>query len=431
MKYLGMHLMKKLLSKSLWTATRKENVSTGPLNHHAESDVAVIGGGITGLTTAIHLRESGLSVTVLEAGEIGWGGSGRNGGHFNPGWKIDPEEIVARHGKQRGERIITMADKTCDVVVEMVNRHNIQCEMVRKGYVQAAVGRGGTAMLKEKARQWSDRGAPVEFLDRQRVQQILGTGYYTSGLLDRRGGKLQPLSYVCGLARSAIQTGAAVHEHSAATHVGRKGNDWRVSTTDGSITSKFLIIATNAYTDRLWPKLHQVLVPVSSFITATEPLSPDLVQQIIPGQTTVSESRRIPVYFLTSADNRLVIGSRGYLFNTAEMGDTRHIRKLAITIYPQLADIDWEFDWGGRVAITKDREPKILKLATNAYAGLGYNGRGVPMATMMGKQLAELILGEDVAMPVGVIKPIPLHLFYPLGVSIHVIYSRILDKYTK
>ena len=141
-------------------------------------------------------------------------------------------------------------------------------------------------------------------------------------------------------------------------------------------------------------------------------------------------SRRIPVYFLTSADNRLVIGSRGYIFNTAEMGDTRHIRRLAITIFPQLADIDWEFDWGGRVAITKDREPKIFKLATNAFAGLGYNGRGVPMATMMGKQLAELILGGDVAMPIGVIKPIPLHLFHPLGVSIHVIYSRILDRYT-
>jgi sarcosine oxidase len=423
--------MKKLLSKSLWTATKKESVSTTPLNHHAESNVTVIGGGITGLTTAIHLRDSGLGVTVLEAGEIGWGGSGRNGGHFNPGWKIDPQEIIARYGQQRGERIITMVDNACDLVVEMVNRYNIQCEMVRSGYVQAAVGPKDTNFLKEKVRQWSDRGAPVEFLDKHRLQQILGTQYYTSGLLDLRGGKLQPLSYVCGLARSAMQSGASVHEHSEATHVNRKGDVWTISTAGGSVTSKFLIIATNAYTDRLWPKLRKVLVPVSSFITATETLPPDLVQHILPGQTTVSESRRIPVYFLTSADNRLVIGSRGYLFNTAEMGDTHHIRRLATTIFPQLADISWEFDWGGRVAITKDREPKIFELATNAFAGLGYNGRGVPMATMMGKQLAELILGGDVAMPMGVIKPIPLHLFHPLGVSIHVIYSRILDRYIK
>lgn len=423
--------MKKLLSKSLWTATKKESVSTVPLNHDVESDATVIGGGITGLVTAIYLRGAGLSVTVLEAGEIGWGGSGRNGGHFNPGWKNDPEEIIARHGKNRGEHIITMIDNACNLVAEMVDRFNIQCDMIRSGYVQAAVGQSDTALLKDKVRQWSDRGAPVEFLEKNRIQEILGTEYYISGLLDLRGGKLQPLSYVCGLARAAIQSGAAVHEHSEATHVGRKGKAWKVFTAGGSVTSKFLIVATNAYTKSLWPKLRKVIVPVSSFITATEILSPDLVRQILPGQTTASESRRIPVYFLTSADNRLVIGSRGYLFNTAEMGDTRHIRRLATTIFPQLKDIGWEFDWGGRVAITKDREPKILKLATNAFAGLGYNGRGVPMATMMGKQLAKLILGADVAMPIGVIKPIPLHVFYPLGVSIHVIYSRILDKYAR
>ena len=324
-----------------------------------------------------------------------------------------------------------MVDGACDLVAEMVHQYSIDCEMVRNGYVQAAVGRRDTALLQEKVRQWSDRGAPIEFLDKKKIQQILGTEYYTSGLMDLRGGKLQPLSYVCGLARAAMQSGTVVHEHSEATHLNRKGNAWTISTRDGSVTSKFLIIATNAYTNRLWPKLRKVLVPVSSFITATEPLPPDLVQHIIPGQTTVSEPRRIPVYFLTSADNRLVIGSRGYLFNTAEMGDTHHIRRLATTIYPQLADIAWEFDWGGRVAITKDREPKIFELATNAFAGLGYNGRGVPMATMMGTQLAELILGGDVAMPIGAIKPIPLHLFHPLGVSIHVIYSRILDRYIK
>jgi sarcosine oxidase len=421
--------MKKILPKSLWTATKIEHVSTVPLNDHAESDVAIIGGGITGLTTAIHLKMSGFNVTVLEAGEIGWGGSGRNGGHFNPGWKIDPQEIIARHGKKQGEKIITMVDGACDLVAEMVDRYKIECEMVRKGYVLAAVGRSDTALLQEKVRQWSDRGAPIEMIDKHKIQQILGTEYYSSGLLDLRGGKLHPLSYVCGLARAAIQAGAAVHEHSEATHVSRKGNDWTVSTPGGSVTSKFLIIATNAYTNSLWPKLRKVLVPVSSFITATEPLPSDLVQRILPGQTTVAESRRIPVYFLTSADNRLVIGSRGYLFNTAEMGSTHHIRRLAITIFSQLADIKWEFDWGGRVAITKDREPKIFNLGANAFAGMGYNGRGVPMATMMGKQLAELIVGRDVAMPIGNVKPIPLHLFHPLGVSIHVIYSRILDRY--
>ena len=420
--------MKKQLPQSLWTTTKKESVTTIPLDNRVESDVVIIGGGITGLVTAIHLQEAGLAATVLEAGEIGWGGSGRNGGHFNPGWKIDPHEIIARHGHQRGERIIAMADKTCDLVAETVNQHHIECDMVREGYVQAAVGSKDITVIKDKVRQWSDRGAPVQFLDKQKIRDVLGTDYYAGGQLDLRGGKLQPLSYVCGLARVAMEKGAAVHEHSSAKHLKRYKNDWIVTTPNGSVTSKYLIMATNAYTDRLWPKLRKVLVPVSSFITATEPLPSTLRQEILPGHTTVSESRRIPVYFMMSGDGRLVIGSRGYLFNTAEIGDTRHIRKLAIAIFPQLANIDWAFDWGGRVAITIAREPKVFELGPNAYAGLAYNGRGVPMATMMGKQLAELIMGEDIPIPRDAIKPIPLHMFSPVGVSLHVIFSRILDK---
>jgi sarcosine oxidase len=323
-----------------------------------------------------------------------------------------------------------MADKTCDQVEDMVNQYHIDCDMVRDGYVQAAVGSRDTLLIKEKARQWSDRGAPVQLLNKQRIREVLGTDFYAGGQLDLRGGKLHPLSYVCGLARAAMESGAAIHEHSKATHVNRRKNDWVVSTEHGSVTAKYLLVATNAYTDRLWPKLRKVLVPVSSFITATEILPQDLIQQILPGHTTVSESRRIPVYFMTSGDNRLVIGSRGYLLNTAESGDTSHIRKLAIAIFPQLADIEWAFDWGGRVAITIDREPKIFKLGTNAYAGLAYNGRGVPMATMMGRQLADLILGEDIPMPLNAIKPIPLHMFSPLGVSIHVVFARIMDRFT-
>ena len=419
---------KLILPKSLWTETRRERVDTTPFCQNAETEVAIIGGGITGLSAALHLRERGREVTVLEAGEIGWGGSGRNGGHFNPGLKIDPQDLLNRHGKQRGERIIRMADQTCDLVFDLINRHNIQCEAVRNGYVQAAVSKNDLKIVHSKARQWMERGAAVEILDTSEISKILGSDYYLGGQLDLRGGCLQPLSYVCGLARVSIHLGADVYEHSPVTKINRQNNDWMVTTPRGNLRSRYLLIATNAYTGTLWPKLCRTLVPVTSFITATEALPETLKQQILPRRTSVSEIRRIPLYFLISNEGRLVIGGRGNTFNMDQSGVARHIRKLAIKMYPQLATVKWEYNWGGLVAITLDREPHIFQLGPNAYAGLGYNGRGVPMATMMGKQLTDLVCGDDIPMPVQPIKPIPFHRFSQIGISFHIVISRLLDN---
>jgi len=419
---------KLILPQSLWTDTKQESVDTTPFRDNTETDVTIIGGGITGLSAALHLREQGYAVTVLEAGEIGWGGSGRNGGHFNPGWKVDPQEILNRHGKQRGERIVRMADQTCDLVFDLIKRHKIQCDVVRNGYVQAAVGKKDLKIVQNKARQWMDRDAPVEILDKPKISEILGSDYYIGGQLDLRGGCLQPLSYVCGLARVAKKLGADVCEHSPVTNISRQKNDWLIHTPQGNLRSKFLLIATNAYTGTLWPKLRRTLVPVTSFITVTESLPEKLKQQILPPRTSVSESRRIPLYFLITNEGRLVIGGRGNTFNTDQSGVAQHIQKVAIQIYPQLAGVKWEYNWGGLVAITLDREPRIFKLGPNAYTGLAYNGRGVPMATMMGKQLADLVCGEDVPMPVHPVRHIMFHRFAQIGISFHIVTGRLLDR---
>lgn len=417
-----------MLPRSLWTETKKESVTTKSLAGKSETEVTIIGGGITGLSAALHLREQGREVTILEAGEIGWGGSGRNGGHFNPGWKIDPEEISNRHGKQRGERIVRMADQTCDLVFDIISRYAIDCDVVRNGYVQAAVGNNDLKVVAEKARQWMEHGAPVEILNKSKISETLGSEYYIGGQLDLRGGHLQPLSYVHGLARVAMQLGAKVHGHSPALNISHQKNDWLINTPQGSVQSKFILIGTNAYTGTLWPKLRRTLVPVTSFITATEPLPDNMRHQILPGQTSVSEIRRIPLYFIVTNEGRLVIGGRGNTFNTDQSGTARHIQKIATQIYPRLAGVKWEYNWGGLVAITMDREPHIFKIGTNAYAGLAYNGRGVPMATMMGKQLADLVCGEDIPMPVQPLRPIQFHRFAQIGISFHIVSGRLLDR---
>ena len=282
--------------------------------------------------------------------------------------------------------------------------------------------------MQNKARQWIERGAAVEILEKPKIREILGSDYYIGGQLDLRGGCLQPLSYVCGLARLSMKLGADVYEHSPVTNVSRQNNDWLIKTPEGNSRSKFLLICTNAYTGTLWPKLSRVLVPVTSFITTTESLPENLRQQILPRRTSVSEIRRIPLYFLITKEGRLVIGGRGSTFSMDQSGVAQHIRKVANQIYPQLAGVKWEYNWGGLVAITPDREPRIFQLGPNAYAGLAYNGRGVPMATMMGKQLTDLVCGEDVPMPVQPIRPIPFHRFAQIGISFHIVIGRLLDS---
>jgi sarcosine oxidase len=417
-----------ILPQSLWTETNKEHIGTKPLTGKAEIEVAIIGGGITGLSAAIHLQAQGRNAMVLEAGEIGWGGSGRNGGHFNPGLKVDPQDILARYGKQRGDRIVQMADQTCDLVFDMINRYNLQCDVVRNGYVQPAFGKKDLSVIQKKAHQWMKLGAPVEVLDSSQISEFLGSDYYIGGQLDLRGGTLQPLSYVCGLARAAMQLGAQVHEHSPAVTINHQKNDWQIHTPQSTVRSKYLLIGTNAYTGSLWPQLRRTLVPVTSFITATESLPDNLRHQVLPRRASVSEIRRIPLYFIVTNEGRLVIGGRGNTFNTDQSGVARHLQKVAIQIYPRLEGVDWEYNWGGLVAITLDREPKVFSLGTNAYAGLAYNGRGVPMATMMGKQLADLVCGEDIPLPVQPMRPIPFHRFAQIGISFHIVVGRLLDS---
>jgi len=416
------------LPPSLWAATAEPGPPTPPLAGPAEADVAVIGGGFTGLSAALHLAEAGKQVVLLEAAEPGWGASGRNGGQVNPAWKVLPSVIMSRFGAERGARVVRMADATCDLVFDLIDRFEISCDALRPGFLQAAYGTRGRQAQASWAREWSAYGAEVELLEGKAFAELTGTERYHGGMRDGRGGNLQPLSYARGLAKAATGLGAALHGGSPATEVAPHGAGWRVITPEGQVMAEHVVIGTNGYSDELWPGLKETVVPVPSFIVASRPLSQNLARSILPERHAVSETRRVLFYFRMDRDDRFVFGGRGRLFDSVDHGPMAHLEAEARRLYPQLADISWDFSWGGYVAVTRDYAPRLIRLAPGAFAGLGYNGRGVAMATMMGKQLALAVLGEDPDMAVEELRAIPFHGLRQIGISWNLLTGGWLDR---
>lgn len=209
------------LAPSLWATTAAPAPDTPPLAESGTADVVIVGGGFCGLSTALHLAERGIRPVVLEAREVGYGGSGRNGGQVIPGLKYDPADLVARFGRERGERLARFAGGTADVVFDLIARHGMDVPHRRAGWIQGAHTETGLAEVERRAAQWADLGAPTRVLDKAEAERLLGTGRYRGGWLDGRGGAIQPLSYARGLARAALKAGASIHGASPVTSLER------------------------------------------------------------------------------------------------------------------------------------------------------------------------------------------------------------------
>ena len=397
---------------SAWTVAAESLPATGSLEGDRRADVAVVGAGYTGLSAALHLAERGADVVVLDAAEPGWGASGRNGGQVIPGLKDDPDELERKFGPETGRRMWQISGGAADFVFELIARHKISCQAQQSGWISAAPNASAIGTLRARVDQWQRRGAPVELLDRQRIAELTGTTCYVGGLLDRRAGALQPLAYARGLARVARQAGAAIHGRSAVTRIESQGGAWRVGTAAGTVTATTVILATNAYTDDLWPGLRRTVVPVQSYQVATQPLPEGIRRLVLPGGQPVSDIRRILFYFRLDPDGRLLMGGRGPLNDTGDPALFARLEAVAAHFFPQIGAPQWEHRWSGRVALTADHLPHLHEPRPGVLIGLGYNGRGVAMATRMGKLLADRALGAspaELGWPVTLITPIPLH----------------------
>ena len=417
-------------SQSLWVAT----AAPGPLLPRLSGDlrvpVTIIGAGYTGLSAALHLAEGGHDVVVLEARDIGDRASGLNGGQVIPGVKYDPDRLEEMFGPGVGPRLVETVARGPDLVFELIRKYAIACDAVRNGWIQPATSEAALGVLRARVEQWRRRGASVELLSRGETARLTGSSRYCGGWVDRRGGTVQPLSYVRGLAVAAQKLGARIFCHSAATKLARSSGEWKVDTPAGSVTSPTVILATDAYADRLVDVVRRTVVTVPSFQVATAPLPPDLLQAILPERQAASDTWHLLRYFRLDATGRLLMGSRGVFGDAPVAVQARHQYRAVHEIYPQLDGIPFEYHWGGLVAVTRDHLPRLQELAPGLIAGFGYNGRGVAMATVMGGLLARWASGEpavELGFPVTAADPLPLHVFNQLGARVAVQYLRTLD----
>src|SRR5262249_44189426 len=349
----------KALPKSLWAATATPATSYPPLRGKVKTDCVIVGGGFTGLSTALHLAERGIGVVLVEANEPGWGASGRNGGQVIPGLKLDPSELRAKYGEERGRRLTTTVGATADLVFDLIERHQIDCDARRSGWIQGAPGPKGLAQVRRRAKEWSAEGADVGLLERDEVQARTGCDAYVGAFLDRRGGTIQPLSYARGLARAATAAGARIYGDSPAVALERVGRLWKLSTLAGAVTTTHAVLCTNGYTDRLWPGLGETVIPVLSSVVATEPLTDSLRKVILPGREGVSETRRVLNWFSIDGKGRLVFGGRAHQQETDDPKAFGAVMRRLQSTFPILGEPRIEFRWAGYVALTTDHVPHL------------------------------------------------------------------------
>lgn len=423
------------LPDSLWAATAVAGPDTPTLTDSITVDVAIVGAGFCGLRTALELAKAGTSVAVIDAGDIGWGASGRNGGQVNPIGHESPATVASRWHlpleHDQVQRYVHFTTSAANGLFDLVREHNIDCDAEQNGWIRAAHGNKALPAFQAMFDGWQATGTPIRLLDHNELEQLSGTSAYTMGWLAKHGGSVQPLSYARGLARAALNAGAKIFTHSKAHSLQQTESGWRLRTAQGNVDADTVVLCANGYTDQLFKGLRETVVPVVSIQGATQPLTKAQIDTILPQRQTFADTRRVIFYFRKAADNRLVFGSAGNNPDKPGISDRQRLIKGLRTVYPQFPELDIDYIWGGRIAVTRDHLPHIHELAPGVITGLGCNGRGVAMASAMGQQLALWALqrnSETLGLPVSPMLKFPLHRFHRIGVRTTVWWSMFRDR---
>ena len=385
---------------NLWEQSSKENIGFEPLQDSIVSDLAIIGGGYTGCSAALSAAESGLSVTLIDK-KIGFGGSGRNVGLVNSGLWLPPKKVENMLGKEAGIKLNQSLSSAPDLVFNLIDKYNIDCNANRSGTLHCAHSRKGFKDIQNRYQQLTERGAELDLLGPEEAWKRIGSSKFHGALLNKKAGTINPLSYCQGLARAAKSRGAKIFESSLATQIDYKNKLWSIQTEDGSVQSKMLLIATNAYQQKINGAAASKYTPVYYFQAATKPLSKDSLEGILPNNEGCWDTATVMSSFRLDSDNRFIIGGIGNLGPNISKIHSAWAKRKMQSIFPSLENTSLDYFWGGQIAMTDDHIPKILCIGQNAYSIFGYSGRGIGPGTFFGKSIVETFLtGSEEPLPI-------------------------------
>jgi glycine/D-amino acid oxidase-like deaminating enzyme len=401
-------------------------------------DVLVIGAGYTGLAAARYLAQTGACVLVLEKDRVGAGASSRNGGQVLTGLRLDPATLVERFGEAKARQLFDVAGASMARLESLISEERIDCDYTRTGHIQAASKARHFEALRDEqallARVFNHR---VELVPRTEQRSEVGSDAYHGLLLDERSAALNPAKYVEGLAAAAARSGATVVTHRPVTGVEKAAIGWRVNATctdtdaTHSVEARDVLVATDGYTTNVTPALQRRLIPVGSFIIATEPMAADTAAALLPKKRVAFDSKHFLHYYRVMPDRRLLFGGRAEFRPLDEHSAERTaeiLRADMVRTFPELHGTQVEYSWGGNVAFSRDQMPRAGRLEGLYYSG-AYGGHGVAMATYLGEQIARRMAGGSFDHPLfdDEFAPIPLYSGTPWFLPLVGAYYRVKD----
>jgi glycine/D-amino acid oxidase-like deaminating enzyme len=412
------HQPTEIAVRSLWAATATPAPELPRLESDVRADVAIVGGGYSGLSAALTLQQRGIRPVVLDAHSIGWAASGRNGGVVSAKFRVPFPEIAKAHGLATAKRMHHIAHEAVDVVEELIGDLGIEgARFERSGALRCAHTKRALEAIAAEG-QWlrSELGDnSISVLGAAEVAEETGSPAFVGGVLTRHSGSIHPLSYVRGLARGLVARGVEVFEHSAVQRIRQEAQEVSLETATARVRARQVIIATDAYSD-LTPAtrhLRPTIIPFRSAIIATEPLPPGLEARLMRHRHSCMETRRMMKWF-RKFDGRMLFGGRGAFGTRDSQRSFSGLRHAMTDMFPDLAGIEVEFQWSGFVGMTLDQLPHVGRLDDRTCVCLGYNGAGVAMASLLGRYAAMFAAGHspDVALlDASRLRRLP---FYPL-----------------